>query len=534
VLRRILNLLGWAGVALVLAALALLYLRPDQTALRQGLAIAGLVCVLLYMFSDWREIVAAFSRRQARYGALSVASVLIVLGLLVGINYVAARQNTRWDLTASKQFSLSDQTRKVLQDLKQPVKLTVFDRDTTFSRFRDRLGGYEYASPNVKIVYVDIDREPARARAQQVQQYGTLVVDYEGRVERTTSDEEQDITNAIVKAVQGQQKRVYFLQGHGEKDTGSSDQRTGFNAVAGALARDNFTVEKLVLAQVQDVPADATVLVAAGPTADYLPQEIEMLRRYLRKGGKLLVMIDPPERADSPALTNLQAFVREWGIEVGNDVVLDPVGQALGMGADAPVAATYPAHPITDRFAVLTAFPLTQSVTAVSGGVDGRFAQAIVETSPQSFSKRDLSVLRSGGQVAFDESRGDKPGPISIAAAMSTTAPDAAVEPAPAGEEAKKDQPPPAPKPETRVVVFGDSDFATNSVLGLGGNRDLFLNTVNWLAQQENLIAIRAREAEDRRITPSPNQSRWALAQSLLVLPGIVLLLGFYTWWRRR
>jgi ABC-type uncharacterized transport system involved in gliding motility auxiliary subunit len=392
---------------------------------------------------------------------------------------------------------------------------------------------------------VDIDRQPARARDQQVQQYGTLVVNYAGRVERTTSDEEQDITNAIVKAVQGQQKRVYFLQGHGEKDTGSSDERGGFNGVAGALARDNFTVEKLVLAQVTEIPADASVLVAAGPTADYLPQEIDMLRRYLRRGGKLLLMIDPPERADSPARAGLQAFAREWGMELGNDVVLDPVGQALGMGADAPVAATYPAHPITERFGVLTAFPLTQSVSAVSGGVEGRFAQAIVETSPQSFSKRDLGVLRAGGQVALDESQGDRPGPIAIAAAMSTPAPDAAAPVADAkaatdddktegaAAAAAKDEPP-APKPETRVVVFGDSDFATNGVLGLGGNRDLFLNTVSWLAQQENLIAIRAREAEDRRITPSPGQSRWALAQSLLVLPGLVLLLGFYTWWRRR
>jgi ABC-type uncharacterized transport system involved in gliding motility auxiliary subunit len=276
------------------------------------------------------------------------------------------------------------------------------------------------------------------------------------------------------------------------------------------------------------------VLVAAGPTADYLPQEIDMLRRYLRKGGKLLVMLDPPERSDSPPLTNLQAFVREWGIEVGNDVVLDPIGQALGMGADAPVASTYPAHPITERFGVITAFPLTQSVTAVSGGVEGRFAQAIVETSPQSFSKKDLSVLRQGGQVALDESKGDKPGPVSIAAAMSTTAPDATAAPAPAADQEKKDEAPPAPKPETRVVVFGDSDFVTNAVLGLAGNRDLFLNSVNWLAQQENLIAIRARESEDRRITPSPGQNRWALAQSLLILPGIVLLVGFYTWWRRR
>jgi ABC-type uncharacterized transport system involved in gliding motility auxiliary subunit len=528
-LRRILNVLGWAGVAFVVAALVLLFVRPDKVVLRQGLAIAGLVSVLLYILSDWREIAAMFTRRQARYGTLSLLSVLMVLAILVGINYVAGRQNKRWDFTAAKQYSLSDQTRKVLQNLKEPVQITVFDRDTSFQRFRDRLSEYQYVSPNVKVEYVDIDRQPARARASQVQSYGTVVVEYQKRVERTTSDDEQSVTNAIIKAVEGQQKRVYFVQGHGEKDTGSGDERTGYNAIAAALARDNFSVEKLVLAQQQDVPADASVLVVAGPKVDYLATEIDMLRRYLEKGGKVLFMLDPPERLDSPPLTNLEALVKQQGIEVGHDVVLDPVGQALGMGADTPVAAEFPSHPITERFNVLTAFPLTQSVTPLTTGPDNKFAQPIVETSPQSFAKKDLAVLRAGGQVGLDEAKGDRKGPITIAAAGST--PVAGGEAPATGPGAKPEE---KKKSETRVVVFGDSDFVTNGVLGIPGNRDLFLNSVNWLAQQENLIAIRPREAEDRRVALTGARSNWALIQSLLLVPGLVLLAGFYTWWRRR
>jgi len=210
-------------------------------------------------------------------------------------------------------------------------------------------------------------------------------------------------------------------------------------------------------------------------------------------------------------------------------VVLDPVGQALGMGADTPVAAEFPSHPITERFNVLTAFPLTQSVTPITTGPDNKYAQPIVETSPQSFAKKDLSVLREGGKVTFDEARGDRKGPITIAAAGSTPVADADATP-PAGG-AKPDE---KKKTETRVAVYGDSDFVTNGVLGIPGNRDLFLNTVNWLAQQENLIAIRPREAEDRRIALTPAQSRWALIQSLLLVPGLVLIAGFITWWRRR
>jgi ABC-type uncharacterized transport system involved in gliding motility auxiliary subunit len=532
-LRRALNILGWAGIVLVASSLGVLYFRPDQVALRQGLAIGGLVCVLLYTLSEWREIVAVFSRRQARYGAFSVLSALFVLGILVGVNYVAGRQNWRWDLTAARQFSLSDQTRRVLQALKEPVRIRVFDRDLAFGRFRDRLSEYEYVSPQVKVEYIDIDKQPALARELQVQSYGTVVVEYRDRIERTTSAEEQDLTNAIIKAVEGQQKRVYFVQGHGERDTGTSDERGGYTAIAAALARDNFSVEKLVLAQQQDVPADAAVVVIAGPTVDYLALEIDMLRRYLGRGGKAFFMLDPPDRSDSPPLTNLIALVNEWGIEVGSDVVLDEVGQALGMGAAAPVAATFPAHPITERFRVLSAFPLTRSVTPMPGGAGGRFAQPIVETSPQSFAKKDISALRQGGAIRMDEAAGDRPGPITIAAAVAAPAdapPPGSAEPG--GDEAKADAD--AKKTETRVVVFGDSDFATNGVLGVPGNRDLFLNVVNWLAQQENLIAIRPREPEDRRITLTPAQGRWAFFQSILIVPGLALFAGFLTWWRRR
>jgi len=529
-LNRILGLLGWLGTALVFSGVAVRFLRPEMRQVWNGLAIAGLVCVLLYMLSQWREVVRAFRGRQARYGTLSLVSILIVLGILVAINYVAGRQNKRWDLTANQVFSLSDQTRKVLQSLSDPVRLVVFSRDQDFGRFRDRLGEYEYASPKVKVDYVDVDRQPALARQYEVQQYGTIVVEYQGRSERTTSDSEQDITNAIIKATEGKQKKVYFVEGHGEKDPTSADERSGYNAVSTALGHDNFAVEKLVLAQQRSVPADATVVAVGGPTVDYLPGEVDALRAFLNKGGKLLLMIDPPDRDDSPALTNLISLAREWGFEIGNDVVLDEMGQMLGTGASAPVAASFPAHPITDRFRLLTAFPLTRSVTAVSGGANGRLAQVIVETSPQSFAKSDLAPLRKGGEVAFNEAQ-DKKGPIAIAAAVSTPAPE---QPPAAGDEKAPEAPGPQKKTETRIVVYGDSDFASNGVLGIPGNRDLFLNTVNWLAQQESLIAIRAKEPEDRRVTLTADQQRRTFYLSVLLIPAAVLAAGFFTWWRRR
>ena len=535
-MNRFVNVLGWVGTALVVAAVAIRFVRPEHQHVWQRLAIAGLVVVLLYLATQWREFVGLWSRRGTRAGALTSASVVLLLAILVGINYVAARQHKRWDLTEGGQFTLSDQSRKLLDSLKAPVNVKVFAKDTEFQRFRDRLEGYTYNSKQVQVEYIDPDKQPAVARQWQVQAYGTIAVEHNGRIERITSDTEQDITNAIVKAVEGGEKKVYFVQGHGEHDPTSADQRTGYNAIAAALQRDNFSVEKVVLAQQQDVPTDAAVLVVAGPRTDFLQPEIDMVQRYLDKGGKLLLLLDPPDGADAAPLTGLVGLARAWGVDVGTNVVVDvsSVGQLLGAGPSMPVVATYPDHPITENFGLITAFPLARSITPVEGGSNGRTALPIATTSAQSWAETDLAAVFTGKPVARDAGGSDKEGPITLAAAVGVDAPGAP-KPAP--------PPPPAPGqpaaepprvPQTRVVIVGDSDFAANGVLGTQGNRDFFLNAVNWAAQQENLIAIRPRQAGDRRVTMTEDQQRRVLYLSVVGLPLIVAALGVWTWSRRR
>jgi ABC-type uncharacterized transport system involved in gliding motility auxiliary subunit len=199
------------------------------------------------------------------------------------------------------------------------------------------------------------------------------------------------------------------------------------------------------------------------------------------------------------------------------------MGKLIGTDASVPVAANYPSHPITQRFQFLTAYPLARSVTAVMGGVNGHIAQSFVETSPQSWAEADVKALLTSGQVMLDESKGDKKGPISIAAAVSA----ASTEPPKPGEAD-------APKPETRVVVIGDSDFVSAAGLGISGNRDLFLNTVGWLSQQENLISIRPKSPSDNRITLTATQQTNIMLLSLLIIPAFIFGSGVYSWWRRR
>ncbi|HUE85015.1 MAG TPA: Gldg family protein [Vicinamibacterales bacterium] len=524
--KQIGGIIGWVGTALVFGAVAIRFLRPEWMQYGTYMTWAGLVCILAYMLAQWRDVMSFYGTRQARYGTVSIVGILVAIGIFAAVNYLGSRETKRWDLTENQAHSLSEQSIKILQGLDEPVQFTVYDQDTGFDRFRNRFETYRYESNQVKVEYVDIDRQPARAKEAGITQYGTVVATYRDREQRlTTSIEEQDITNALIKLVSGAEKKVYFTVGHGEREADSADRMRGYNAINEALGRDNFQVASLPLIQQGQVPDDATVVAVAGPTTDFLAPEIDALKRYLARGGKLLVLLDPPP-AEGGDLTNLIGLLEEWSIELGTDVVVDAsgIGQLFGGDASVPVVVNYPPHPITDNFRVMTAFPHARSVQAAQGGT--HTPQPLLETSQQSWAETDLESF-SAGNVEFAEDA-DRRGPISLGVAVSAPATEAPAPPL-AGNES-----PDAPKPESRIVVIGDSDFAGNNAVGIQGNQDLFLNAVNWLAQQEDLIAIRPRDAQDRRITLTADDQQRVMLLSLLVIPGLVFAAGVYSWWRRR
>lgn len=524
---KALQALGWVGVACVFVAVAVRFLLPDQQELWWWLAVVGLGLVIIHTLSQWRDVLAFAGRRQTKYGVLAGTSILLAVGILIATNYILSRQNKRWDLTSAQQYSLSDQTRRVLESLESPISILVFGREEEFPRFRDRLDEYAYTSSEVTVEYIDVDRNPIRARQYEIQSYGTIVFDYEGRVERVVSNSEQELTNALIKAVEGAERTVYFTQGHGERDPNNED-RNGYSAVREALRLDNFGIETVVIAQTGDIPEDASAVIVSGPSTDFLAAEADVLRSYLEEGGKVLLMLDPSEVEDAIPQPNLVGLVTEWGAEVGNDVVVDAsgMGQLLGTDASVPVAASYPPHAITENFNVLTAFPLARSIRPVAGGTDGRIPEILIETGPRSWAEVNLAELATG-EVQLNEEAGDISGPVPIAVTVSQPIADNEVTP---NDDSDGDATP----TESRFVVFGDSDFASNGVIGIQGNRDLVLNAINWLAQQENLIAIRPREPEDRRITLTADAQARITWLSLLMLPGLILASGVYTWWSRR
>ena len=529
-MQKIFGIIGWIGTVLVFGAVAIRMFYPDWNQYATYAAWAGLASVLIYMAGQWRDVADFYKGRGAQYGTMSIVSIVVFLGILVAVNYLGTRQNKRWDFTANQVYSLSDQTIKILKDLKEPVKVTVFERNDRQDIHKDRLEAFQYQTTKLTSEFIDPDKEPTRAGAAKVETLPTIVFEFQGRTERVTSSNEQELTNALIKVVTGKTRKVYFTQGHGEKDTASSD-RGGFSSAVEAMKQDNLAVEQLVLIQQKTVPDDATIVAIAGPTTDFFQPEIEALNAYVAKGGKVMVMLDPLLKG--PAQPLLTQFLADWGIRAGTDVVLDAsgMGQMLGTDASVPVAAQYPGHPITEGFRVITAYPMARSMAPIEGGSNSHTAQPLVNTSPQSWSEADLASLSTGkAQVEFNGDKGDKQGPITLAAAVSAAA---TVTPPPAGN-GSPDSPDSERTPESRVVAVGDSDFATNMAIGISGNRDFFMNSLNWLSQQENLIAVRPRQPEDRRLTLTADQQNRIMILVLFIIPGLVFATGVYTWWTRR
>jgi ABC-type uncharacterized transport system involved in gliding motility auxiliary subunit len=492
----------------------------------------GALLMAVHLALRWEDI-ARGRGRQLRFGGNMAVLVLAVLGILGAANYVANRRPQRWDLTKNKRYSLSDQTRKILGGLKEEVKITYFQRGSDMAMGQDRLKQFEAASSRLKVDYVDPLRNPTKAREFGIERVPTLVLQRGEKRETLQGESEQEIANGLIKVTREGKKAVCFAEGEGEKDLEDSSER-GFSAAKSLLEKSQYGTEKVVLLREKKVPDNCTILVVAGPEKDLLPQAVEPIRDFVKGGGKAFVMVDPEFKDAYPNLTGL---LQEWNLETRKDVVVDVsgIGQLFGTSELTPIATQYPYHEITRDFRVMTAFHEARSVEPGTGTKEGVFAQKLIETSPASWAEGDLSLKAPVDSKGKD----DKQGPVSLAAAVTIRAPEPAPSPSPEatpspspspGDEEKEEP----KKPEGRVLAFGDSDWASNALLGFQGNKDLFLNGIAWLAQDTDLIAIRPREPDDQRLFLTANQSQNVWLVSMLLIPGFFLAYGIGAWWRRR
>jgi ABC-type uncharacterized transport system involved in gliding motility auxiliary subunit len=507
---------------LVAAALWLFYPGVPARWVFLGL---GAAFLLLSLVLNAREARSAMGTRTVRYGAGAAVMALLALGIVVTANAISVKHNKRWDLTENKRNSVSPQTIQVLRTLKAPVSAIAFFRSDTPGKktAEDLLAQYAtFSGGKFTWRLEDTDRAPALAREYGVESYGTVVLlggpPGQTRTEKVLDAEEEKLTNAIVKITRAGKRVIYMLKGHGEREIGVTE-RAGFSQAKEQMDKANYEVKELFLARDPKIPDDAAIVIVPGPRTDLFPQELAALDNYIARAGKVFFMMVPFQ---APTTAK---YLSKYGIVVDEDVVIEvnPVGQLFGVGPLVPVVGQYDPHPITkDMGGVMTLFPLTRSVAPAKALPKGIQASPLAQTSRQSWGETDKSVFQTG-KATPDPS--EKTGPLAVAVVATVEAqPDPKADPADVAKKA----------PKARLVVVGTADFASNQFLGAQGNRDFFLNVVSWLAEEEDLISIRAKDAKQNPVVLTSAQSTLVLGLPLLVLPGAVLICGIAVIVQRR
>src|SRR5579864_9292643 len=458
------------------------------------------------MASGWMQA------RQTKYAAYATVYILVILAVLVVANFLANRYNKSYDATSNKRFTLSDQTKKVVGELKQDITIQYFDRPSGMQAGKDLLDRYAGLSPKVHVQYVDYLKQPQLARAANVTREGEAIVEIGAKKEEAKTFDEEGITGAMVRALKGGERTVCVVGGSGEHrlDDSAADGLSDFQT---SVQKDNYKSKSINLLEKAEVPSDCTVLVVAGPTGDYIQAEVDAIKKYVENGGRALFMLDPPlklgrrEISDNKPLVDLLAG---WGVTVDKDLLLDenPVSQLVGLDATVPLVTTYESHPIVTELAgTATGFPISRSLDTKNG--DKTTVTKLFSTSANSFSTTNLS----SPEIRIDPNK-DKKGPFTLAAAATYNT----------GK----------PNNQGRFVVVGSSRWVSNSFLRFNGNRNLMLNMMNWLSSDEDLISIRPKEQEDRRISLTRAQFFTLRSVSQFLLPLIVVVSGVMVWWRRR
>jgi ABC-type uncharacterized transport system involved in gliding motility auxiliary subunit len=491
-----------------------------------GLAIAGVVLVIIGVAANYRQILTSLGKRSTKYASNYVISIILVIAVVAGLNYIGQRHTKRIDMTGSGKYTLAPQTIQVLEKLGSDVDIKAFFPGGDYAPLKELLLEYRTASRHIKYEFIDPDKQPDSAKQNEVTVYGTfqnivtgsqlkfgtVIITYGKRKEkiekRSEEVQEQDLTNAIIKVGRSEAKKIYFVQGHGEKDLSDTD-RPGYSEAKTALENQGYKVETVNLATEGTIPADAKVLILAGPTAELFPQELQLIGDFLSKGScGLFVLADPP-----PA-PSLDLFLKGWGVQVDKDIVLDNSNEGRLMGSTIPIVRSYENHRITENFKLTTVFPLTRSIQPEKAMPAGVIAEALFKSNARSWGETDLK----NGEASFDPSQ-DFKGPLSLAVAATKE-----IKPASDKSSAVK----------TRIVVTGTSAFAMNAFFGAGGNGNLFLNMVSWLAQDEDLISIRPKPPEDRRILLSQSQLAALRLITVFGIPLITVIIGFTVVWTRR
>lgn len=484
---------------------------PQWIAISAGVLVLGL---LVYSILNPEGVRRFVSGRQARYGSNTLVMSLAFVGILVVVNVLVYQNPKTWDLTEGQQHTLAPQSIQALNTLAAPVTaLAFFSAQSSTQSARQLLTEFQSDSKGkFTFRFVDPNSDPLLARQYGITGDGQIVLTMGKQSETASGSDETSITEALIRLINPEARTVYFLTGHGEPAINGTDQGA-LTRARDTLTSKNYTVKTLNLAATNQIPSDAKAVVIPGPQNPLLDSEVALLKAYVDKGGSLLILEDPTPFTKfgtnpDPLATYLQT---DWGITLDNDVVIDLTSNQALMA----ISASYsPSAPITQNMTTVTIMPQARSVSIAKTLPNGVTAVPLIMTSQNSWGATDLAALQTAMQSnqlpPFDQAT-DMAGPVNLAVSASNALTGG------------------------RIVVFGNSVFASDKGFDAYANGSIFVNSVDWAAQAANLINITPRTPVARTFN-APTQLQFiAIALgSVILLPGLIVAAGISNWLARR
>jgi len=473
--------------------------------------VAGLfVATLAWLITENHR---ALRTRGAAYSLNSLITVLLVIAIVGVCNFVVSKHPLKADLTKDKLHTLSDQTEKVVKGIQKPVKAVLYGRAASKDKYRPLFDNYKELNSKFEVSYVDIDREPSRAKEAGIRKYDTLKLVIEKRDQQLEEPNEEKLTNALIKLLKEKSPTLCAITGHGEKNFSGTDAE-GYEAMKKALNNQSDEVKEHNLALEPKIPETCDGIAIIGPTKPFLPAEVDAIKNYLDNGGHALLALDMNFRG--PEYTpELLTLIESWNVKAVPAVIVDPVSKMLGVDASVSIVANYQKdHAITKDFQANSLLPFSRPLEVIPNAPAGVTVQWLGQTTPKSFAISDMKMFASG-QIQFAEDQA-KMGPYNVAVAVDGKKADS---------KATRN---------TRIAVFGSSFFASNNYARLGGNMDLFLNSASWVLEDESMISIRAKEEGAGKIELSEKMGRTIFLLTVVLNPLLIATGGIANWVRRK
>lgn len=518
-MSRFASFYGVVGVILLLFGGIAYFITRDFSGYVYAHVIIGVIAIITFAIKAKGSLLTFFGERSTKYGASAALYAALFVGILIFVNFLSARHHHRFDLTESGVYSLSPQTTGILQRLDQPLTINAFVEAGSDPQLREILDSYRYISDKVSFSIIDPDKQPDLAERYKITTVPAIHLQYSERSNIVNRLTEEDLTNGIIKVTRAEKKTVYFLEGHGEPSIDEINDPKGYGQIKNALDNESYEVKKLVLSEGAAIPDDANLVIVGGAERSLLPHETQALDAYLKKdtGGHALFLLNPR------ATPELAAYLADWGIQVGDDVIVDEQIQLLKGRTFTltPFVTTYGMHKITEELsrrgaAALTTYGISRSVESQQDSKKGLTVVSLAKTGPNSWAETDLASVFQKQTARLDEQ--DRRGPISLAVAVTANLKEMGLD---------KDG-------VSRIAVFGNAVFANNQFIGQYFNRDLLLNTISWLVGEEGLISVRARTMRASRVQFTAQQGALIFYLSVLILPELLLIAGLAVWWQRR